>query len=70
VIVVKFADGARIREENAAADRRMRTDQATLSSRLDALKPQLAVLDAYDRALLQRRCRTLDVELRVSPRLS
>jgi subtilisin family serine protease len=55
VVIVKFVDGARIREENASADRRMRTDRATLSARLDDLKPQLVDLDDYDRALLQRR---------------
>ena len=55
VVVVKFVDGARIREENASADRRMKTDKGTLMSRLESLKPQLATLDGYDRDLLKRR---------------
>ena len=60
VVVVKFVDGARIREENASADRRMKTDKQTLLSRLEALKPQLETLDEYDRDLLKRRNLTLD----------
>ena len=55
VVVVKFVDGARIREDNASEERRMRTDKGTLLSRLEALKPQLATLDDYDRDLLKRR---------------
>ncbi|HEX7043184.1 MAG TPA: S8 family peptidase [Burkholderiales bacterium] len=55
VVVVKFVDGARVREENASAERRARTDVETVASRLDALKAQRADYDEYDRELLKRR---------------
>jgi ATP/maltotriose-dependent transcriptional regulator MalT len=42
VVVVKFVDGAQIREKKTSAARRMKTDEGTLLSRLETLKPQLA----------------------------
>jgi subtilisin family serine protease len=54
-LVVKFADGARVREEASSARQRAKTDGPTLSARLDALKPQVRSLDDYDRELLKRR---------------
>jgi hypothetical protein len=55
VVVVKFVDGAQIREKKTSAARRMKTDEGTLLSRLETLKPQLAAFDEYDRDLLKRR---------------
>jgi serine protease len=55
VVVVKFVDGARVREEGSSAARRAKTDPPTLAARLDALKSQQAQLDDYDRALLKRK---------------
>ncbi|MBS0164820.1 MAG: S8 family serine peptidase [Nitrospira sp.] len=55
VVIVKFIDGAKVREDNASTERLAKTDKATVFSRLDELKPQLATLDEYDRELLKRR---------------
>ena len=54
VVIVKFADGARVREENSSAQRRARTDAPTVNARLDSLKPQQVQFDDYDRHLLTR----------------
>lgn len=55
VVIVKFADGARVREEHVDPEARMRTDNATLAARLAALRAQQDQLDDYDRELLRRR---------------
>ncbi len=66
VVIVKFVDGAKVREEHASAERQEKTDTTTLRSRLDDLKPQLATLDEYDRGLLKRRNLTLaDVDRQI-----
>jgi subtilisin family serine protease len=55
VVVVKFVDGARVREEGGSAERRAKVDETTLTSRLEALKSQPDQADPYDRELLKRR---------------
>ncbi|HEX5719610.1 MAG TPA: S8 family peptidase [Thermoanaerobaculia bacterium] len=56
VVIVKFVDGARVREEqeSASPQRRARRDAPTVNTRLDALKPQTQQFDDYDRDLLSR----------------
>lgn len=54
-VIVKFVDGARIREDNFSSVRLEKTDKTVLHKRLDDLKIGVSKLDAYDRDLLKRK---------------
>ncbi len=55
VVIVKFADGVRIREKNTSSQRKNQTNSNIVDARLDDLAFQQSSLDDYDKELLKRR---------------
>lgn len=54
-VIVKFVDGARVRENNRSEARTKKSDKTTLHARLDDLKIDVNKLNRYDRDLLKHR---------------